>query len=78
MELNFEEALAKLEAIVETLESAELTLDAALETFEEGIQLSRLCTKKLEEAEIRVQKLLATEDGDFETEPFEVPSVDQG
>lgn len=76
MELNFEESLAKLEAIIEKLESSELSLDKALEVFEEGVQLSRLCSQKLEQAELRVQKLIALEDGDFESEPFDIPDTE--
>ena len=57
-EPNFEKALNRLEKIVEELESGELTLDEALKKYEEGIKLTRLCTKKLETAQKKVEILL--------------------
>jgi exodeoxyribonuclease VII small subunit len=53
-EAKFEEALAKLEEIVRKMEQGELTLDESLASFEEGIRLSRLCARKLDEAERRI------------------------
>lgn len=55
--LSFEEALKKLEDIVAKLESDEITLDKSIQLYEEGIKLSRYCTKKLEEAEQRIEKV---------------------
>ena len=69
---NFEESLKKLEVIVQKLEDGDLTLDESLKLFEEGIKLSRLCTKQLEEAERKVEILLKGEGESFETKPFEV------
>jgi len=54
---NFEKALEKLEKIVETLDSGELPLEKALEKFEEGMALSRLCGQKLEEIEKKITVL---------------------
>jgi len=54
---NFEKALEKLEKIVETLDSGELPLEKALEKFEEGMALSRLCEQKLEEIEKKITVL---------------------
>ena len=48
---SFEKALEKLEKIVETLDSGELPLEKALEKFEEGMALSKLCEQKLDEIE---------------------------
>ncbi len=68
-EPTFEEALSRLEAIVNQLESGDLTLDRALVLFEEGISLSRLCSRKLEEAEGRIEQLLER-DGELRLEPL--------
>src|SRR2546427_1416673 len=54
---DFETALKRLEEIVKKLENGELSLDSALQLFEEGIKLSRFCHTKLEEAERRVEVL---------------------
>jgi exodeoxyribonuclease VII small subunit len=67
---KFEESLKRLEDIVKQLEQGDLTLDASLKLFEDGIKLSRLCSRQLEEAERRVEMLLQG-DGDGEsTKPF--------
>lgn len=67
---KFEESLKRLEDIVKQLEQGDLTLDASLKLFEDGIKLSRLCSRQLEEAERRVEMLLQG-DGDGEsTRPF--------
>ena len=56
-DLPFEEALKKLESIVETMESDELPLEVLLARFEEGTRLSQICQAKLAEAELKIQKL---------------------
>ncbi len=55
--LDFEEALSKLEHIVEELEEESISLDKSIELYEEGIALSKQCTKTLEEAELRIKKV---------------------
>jgi exodeoxyribonuclease VII small subunit len=55
---RFEDALHGLEELVHKMESGELSLEESLKAFEEGIRLSRLCAKKLDEAERRVEVLL--------------------
>jgi len=70
-EMKFEEALKKLEKIVGDLEDGNLSLDDALDKYEEGIKLSKLCAKKLEIAKKKVEILLKSEDGTFETKPFD-------
>ena len=69
--LNFEEAMTKLEKIVEELESGELTLEDSVKSFEKGIELSKLCRKKLENAENRVKKIVEKTGGEFDLELFE-------
>lgn len=55
--LSFEEALSRLETIVDELEDESITLDQSIELYEEGIELSRLCTETLEEAELRIKNV---------------------
>jgi exodeoxyribonuclease VII small subunit len=62
-EEKFEKALAKLEDIVRRMEQGDMTLEESLKAFEEGIRLSRLCAKRLDEAERRIHLLLKTEEG---------------
>ena len=68
---DFERSLARLEEVVRTLESPQLSLDEAMKLFEEGVGLSRECQKQLEEAEGRVEILLKKADGKLAAEPFE-------
>jgi len=70
-EMKFEEALKKLEKIVQNLENGDLPLDEACEKYEEGIQLSRTCAKKLEQAKKKVEILLKNEDGSVELREFD-------
>ena len=72
-ELSFENVLARLTQVVERLESGDLPLEESLAVFEEGIQLSRLGAKRLDEAEARVEELL----GDSETTRPLVPDEGQ-
>lgn len=58
-EPRFEQALAQLESLVHKLESGELDLEQALGTFEEGVALAKLCSARLEAAELRISKLEA-------------------
>ena len=55
---KFEESLQRLEAIVAELEKGDISLDRALELFDEGMKLSGSCRKELEEAEGKVEILL--------------------
>ncbi len=67
---DFESALKSLEDIVVQLEAGDMTLDRALELFEEGIQVSRFCNSKLEEAERKVEILTKSADGALKAVPF--------
>lgn len=60
--LNFERALSELEALVAAMESGEMTLEESLQAFETGVRLTRECQQTLQQAEQKVQLLLA-EDG---------------
>ncbi len=55
-ELNFEEALEKLAEINEKLESDEISLDESIRLFKEGLELSKLCQKKLDDAKLEIEK----------------------
>jgi exodeoxyribonuclease VII small subunit len=67
--LTFENALEKLESLVEKLEKGNLTLDESLEVFEEGMKLARVCSNKLSKAESRIEQLIV-ENGEIRTKPF--------
>lgn len=68
---TFESAMKQLEQIAQELEGGELSLELAMKKFEEGIQLSRFCTKKLDETERRITLLLQDSDGSVHEAPFE-------
>lgn len=70
-EIRFEEALKKLEKIVEDLEKGELSLDEALKKYQEGIELSRQCSQKLENAKRKIDLLTKNKKGDFELKPLD-------
>jgi exodeoxyribonuclease VII small subunit len=69
-ELKFEEALGRLEKIVEELERGELSLEDSLKKFEEGIKLSQICSRKLSEAEKKIEVLTKSINGSFKLQPF--------
>lgn len=75
-EIKFEKAMKRLEQIVEELEKGELDIDKSLEIFEEGIKMSRICSKKLGEAEAKIEKLTKDEKGELITELFPVEEDD--
>ncbi len=62
--LDFESALAELEALVSRMEAGDMTLEASLAAFERGVKLTRHCQAALRDAELKVKKL--TEDDEFE------------
>jgi len=68
-DFNFEQSLEQLEALVESMEDGELSLEESLKAFEQGVKLTRECQTALKEAEQKVQMLIS-EDGD--TEDFDV------
>lgn len=68
-EVNFEEALKQLEEVVDRLEGGDsLTLEESLSAFEEGIRLTRICRKKLDDAQLRVEQLIEDDDEEDEEE----------
>ena len=61
-EMSYELSLERLEEIVSSLETGNLPLEESLRLFEEGTRLTKVCQKRLTEAELRIEKLMA--DGD--------------
>jgi len=68
-EIKFEEALKKLEKIVEDLEKGDISLDEALKKYQDGIELSRVCSQRLENAKKRIDLLTKNKKGEFELTP---------
>jgi exodeoxyribonuclease VII small subunit len=62
-DVNFEEALARLESLVERLEEGEIPLDESLEAYAEGTRLVKLCLKELERADTLIRELSEDTDG---------------
>ena len=69
-EMNFEQAMASLENIVKQLESGKIDLDAAIETYAEGMALKNHCEQKLKAAQERIEKISEKSDGTITVEPF--------
>jgi len=67
---SFEKAMNKLEQIVQELESADLPLEKAIKKFEEGVQLSKFCSEKLDETEKRITILLKDQNDRVFEKPF--------
>ena len=68
--LPFEDALKKLEAIVDAMESEDLPLETLLGKYEEGTQLARMCQEKLAEAELKIQQLERNAAGEMKLKPL--------
>ncbi len=72
VEIPFEGALERLEAIVRQLEAGTLTLDESMALFQEGVALSRYCQQKLGEAEAKIDLLITGKDGKLELKPLKL------
>ncbi len=74
---DFESAIGELETIVKTLEAGDLSLEQSLQLFERGVQLSRFCHTRLEDAERRIEIL--SQSGEREPAPDTLtPSLKDG
>jgi len=62
-ELSFEDALTKIGGIVNELEQGNLSLGDSVAKFKEGLKLSEDCSKKLEETELIIKKIIEKEEG---------------
>ena len=69
--LSFEDALGKLETIVESMESGEVPLAELLAKFEEGTKLLKVCESRLKDAELKIEQLKKQKDGSVAFEKFE-------
>jgi len=67
---DFEASLGRLEELVDEMEGGELSLEGMIKHFEEGSSLVGLCTKKLNEVEQKIEKLVK-KDGELKEVPFE-------
>jgi exodeoxyribonuclease VII small subunit len=70
--LSFEAAVERLQTIVEQLEGGDLSLEQSIACYEEGVKLSRRLTQTLDEAQKRIERLAAGEDGELVTEPMDL------
>lgn len=61
---KFEQAIAELEEVVGKLEKGELTLDESIDYFQKGVELSKYCSKRLDEAERKITLLIEKENGE--------------
>ena len=68
----FEEALKKLEGLVEAMESDDLPLETLLAKYEEGTKLVRICQEKLAEAELKIQRLEKNVAGEIKLKPIDL------
>lgn len=75
---TFEQSIQQLEEIVQELESGDLPLEKAIHRFEEGMHLSRRCSKMLDETEKKISVLIRGTDGTVSEKPFssDLPSDD--
>ncbi|HEU4370706.1 MAG TPA: exodeoxyribonuclease VII small subunit [Methylomirabilota bacterium] len=76
-DLKFEDCLARLEQIVGALEAGNLPLEESLKVFEEGIALTRHCSRYLDDAERRIEMLVKDEAGALTTKPFVFEAEDE-
>ena len=67
---SYDAIVARLERVVSDLESGQLTLEQSIEKFAEGVRLAKDASRKLEEAERRVELLVRSDDGEDETVPL--------
>ena len=74
--LSFEDALVKLETIVESMESGEVPLAELLAKFEEGTKLLKVCESRLKDAELKIEQLKKQKDGSVTFEKFEASRED--
>lgn len=68
--MDFEQALAELEGIVERMEGGEQTLDQTMQDFERGMELSQQCRKSLDGAQLKVEQLVRKYD-QYDLEPVD-------
>ena len=72
VQLSFEDALKKLEGVVEAMEADELPLETLLARYEEGARLVKTCQEKLAEAEVKIRQLEKTAAGELKLKPVDL------
>ena len=78
VEEPYDAIVTRLERVVGDLESGQLTLEQSIEKFAEGVRLAREASRKLDEAERRVELLVRSADGEDEAVPFDAESGRSG
>jgi len=73
--MDFEKSLGRLEELVGEMDGGELSLEAMIKHLEEGTKLDGLCTKKLNEVEQKIEKLVK-KDGELKEVPFEAQDAE--
>ena len=76
-EMPFEEAMQKLESIVDAMESGELPLESLMAQFEEGTRLAKICQAKLAQAEVKIQQLEKNANGELTLKPIEITNANE-
>lgn len=74
-DLSFEEALAQLENIVRELESGRIKLDDAVNAYEKAVALKQLCESKLQNAQLKIEKIEVSPQGDISASEFTAPEA---
>lgn len=74
-DLSFEEALAQLENIVRELESGRIKLDDAVNAYEKAVALKQLCESKLQNAQLKIEKIEVSPQGDISACEFTAPEA---
>ena len=74
--IEFEDAMKRINEIVAKLSDASLKLDESLALYEEGVSLVAVCKKKLDEAERRISILSPDENGEIVEMPFSIPEAE--
>ncbi len=75
-DLSFSDALARLQRVVEAMESEDLPLETLLARYEEGMKLVRVCEARLAAAEVRIQQLEQDQAGNLQTRPVNLAPTD--
>ena len=76
--LPFEEAMQRLESIVDAMESDELALEDLLSRYEDGMKLARVCQAKIADAELKIQQLEKNAQGALTLKPVALDAEDEG
>ncbi|MGE0481584.1 MAG: exodeoxyribonuclease VII small subunit [Phycisphaerae bacterium] len=71
--LKFEDAMQRLDAIVEAMEAGEIGIEESIARYEEAMELAAHCRRVLDEAELRIQRIQLESTGQLKVGPFETP-----